>query len=223
MKLKDNTMTENIMLKKISEETMRFMRGKYALDEIGNGKDELTFCENGEVIFSIKIHEDHYKFHVGDKCVSVLDMETLETAKTLILEKKKPNRKPFSKENAVYADCGHRCDLCVFFTGNTFTDEFRMEINKRIERAFNIEPKDGGTLPQPMLCDGCHKGGLSKSFDCHQMKCAAQNGFDKCVNCNEHPCDKAHVGLQPEIHTRTIFAEDVTWAVLPFVHEQYGN
>lgn len=30
-------------LEQISHETMVFMRGKYRLDEIGNGKDELKF------------------------------------------------------------------------------------------------------------------------------------------------------------------------------------
>ena len=30
-------------LKKVSEETMRFMRGNYVLDEVGNGKNELKF------------------------------------------------------------------------------------------------------------------------------------------------------------------------------------
>jgi hypothetical protein len=39
-------MDKNEMLQKVSEETMIFMRGKYTFDEIGNGTDKLTFCEN---------------------------------------------------------------------------------------------------------------------------------------------------------------------------------
>jgi hypothetical protein len=35
---------------------MRFMRGKYAFNKIANGTDELPFCDNGEVIFTIHIH-----------------------------------------------------------------------------------------------------------------------------------------------------------------------
>ena len=35
------------MLEKVSHETMVFMRGKYRLDEIGDGKDELTFMRIG--------------------------------------------------------------------------------------------------------------------------------------------------------------------------------
>ena len=31
------------ILEQVSHETMKFMRGKYRLDEIGDGKDELKF------------------------------------------------------------------------------------------------------------------------------------------------------------------------------------
>ena len=55
------------------------------------------------------------------------------------------------------------------------------------------------------------------------VSCAEQKGFDKCISCIEYPCDKALVGLRPEIHTRIILADDVTWAILPFVYKQYGN
>ena len=43
--------------------------------------------------------------------------------KKLILIKKKPNRKPLPKDNAVYGKCGHRCDLCVHYTESS--EEFR--------------------------------------------------------------------------------------------------
>jgi hypothetical protein len=33
--------------------------------------------------------------------------------------KKKPNRKPLPKEQAIYGGCGHRCDLCVHYAGET--------------------------------------------------------------------------------------------------------
>ena len=42
----------------------------------------------------------------------------------------------------------------------------------------------------------------------------------------KNPCDKAHhlcAGLDPEIHTDIIYADDVTWAILPYVYKQYGN
>ena len=36
------------ILEKISHETMVFMRGNYRLDEIGDGKDELTDAVRGQ-------------------------------------------------------------------------------------------------------------------------------------------------------------------------------
>ena len=162
--------------------------------------------------------------------IHVDNLKTLEAVKQMIMIKKKPNRKPFPRENAVYADCGHRCDLCVHYTGAAFTNEFRIDIANRIERAYNL--KEDNSEPIKTIeelhkrrtpCDGCRKGGISKKFDCYQRKCAKKNGADKCVNCTKYPCDKACVGLPPEIHTRIILADDVTWGILPFVYKQYGN
>lgn len=54
-------------LEKVSEETMRFMRGKYALDEIP-GKyydvDCLKFRQGKKTILSINIHEERYDFQI---------------------------------------------------------------------------------------------------------------------------------------------------------------
>lgn len=76
------------------------------------------------------------------------------------------------------------------------------------------------------LCDGCHTGGLDKSFSCDALKCATQNGVDSCQSCLNKDCIKSkhlYQGLKPEIHTKTILADDVTWAILPYVYYQYGN
>ncbi len=67
---------------------------------------------------------------------------------------------------------------------------------------------------------------LDKSFNCDSLKCAAENKVDKCQNCNKNHCDKKkhlYQGLRPKIHTNTISADDVTWVILPYVYEQYGN
>ena len=255
-------MSNNHILQRVSGEIMRFMRGKYALDEIGNGKDELKFRRGGKTILTVYIRENQFDFlvifgkaeqerfeaekkkfpkkikeiydnsktyHDGKwMTIPVSDMKTLEAVKELVLIKKKPNRKPFPKEQAIFADCGHRCDLCVHYTGNTFSDEFRMEIDNRINRAYEISNLDITDSKQKLLerrppCNGCQKGGIGSNFDCIQRKCASKNGVKKCLHCAKYPCDKALVGLPPEIHTRTILAGDVTWGILPFVHEQYGN
>ena len=61
-------------LEKISHETMVFMRGKYRLDEIGDGKDELKFKQGQKTILTIYIHEDRFTFLLifGKKSVNPL-------------------------------------------------------------------------------------------------------------------------------------------------------
>ena len=49
-------------LEMVSHETMVFMRGKYRLDEIGDGKDELKFKQGQKTVLTIYIHEDKYTF-----------------------------------------------------------------------------------------------------------------------------------------------------------------
>ncbi len=60
-------MTEKIELQKVREETIRFLRGKYHLDEV-LGKyyeiDCLRFRQGKKTILSINIHEDHHDFQV---------------------------------------------------------------------------------------------------------------------------------------------------------------
>jgi hypothetical protein len=43
-------MSEKTELRKVSEETMRFMRGIYVLDEVNDGKNELKFRRGGKTI-----------------------------------------------------------------------------------------------------------------------------------------------------------------------------
>ncbi|ULQ58654.1 DUF3788 family protein [Brucepastera parasyntrophica] len=257
-------MNNRTELEKVSEEIMRFMRGKYVLDEVP-GKyydiDCLKFRQGKKTILSINIHETHYDFQIilgkaerekfeaqrsdfpkeiqdlYDRertlhdgkwlLIRVEDLASLEAVKQLILIKKKPNRKPFPKKQAVYASCGHRCDLCAHYTGGTISEEFRAELKKRLIRVYAGGADDGGYWGDDMkLCDGCHTGGLDKSFNCDSLKCAAENGVTKCQNCHTYPCDQArhmYQGLKPKIHTNTITADDVTCVILPYVDGQYGN
>ena len=132
--------------------------------------------------------------------------------------RKEPNRMPFPREQAVYGGCGHRCDLCQHYIGGPNSEAFRAMLIEHVRRVYGGNPDEA--VP---TCLGCDHGGLDGKFNCYQMKCAAKQGIDKCVGCPNHPCEKAHAGLPPEIHTRTITADNVTWAILPYVHEQYGN
>ena len=242
-------------LGKISEETMRFMRGKYVLDEVAGkyyGVDCLKFRQGKRTILSVNIHKDRYDFQViygktereifearrGEfpQCIQdiydkahtyhdgkwmlipVADLETLEAVKQMILIKKRPNRKPFPKEQAVYSDCGHRCDLCVHYTGGTVSEEFREEMQERVRRVYGLKPNEA--FPP---CHGCSNGGISGKFDCDQIKCAKGKGAVRCRDCAEYNCGKATAGLKPIIEARNISANDVTWAILPYVDGQYGN
>lgn len=174
------------------------------------------------------IYDNSKTFHDGKwMFIPVTDLETLEAVKQLILIKKKPNRKPFSKEQAVYSSCGHRCDLCVHYNGGTISEKLRAELKERLIRVYAGGVAEGSYWGDDMeLCDGCLTGGLDKSFSCDSLVCAREHGVDHCQKCHKNPCEKAHhlyQGLKPEIHTNTIAADDVTWVILPYVHMQYGN
>ncbi|MCL1910456.1 MAG: DUF3788 family protein [Kiritimatiellaeota bacterium] len=246
-------------LEKVSAATMRFMRGKYALDEVGNGKDELKFRRAGKTVLTIYIREGRFDFLVvfgkaerakfearrdefpqkirdiydaaktfhDGKWIwfGVSDLETLEVVKELILIKKKPNRKPFPKDGAVYGDCGHRCDLCQHYAGLGGGEKFRAELRERVRRVYcpdtTMEELDKGFF----ICPGCANGRPVNDVcgPCEMKKCAAEKSAGKCMDCKQYPCDKATEGLRDGIQARSVAADDVTWAILPYVPLQYGN
>jgi hypothetical protein len=138
----------------------------------------------------------------------------LEVVKKLILLKKRPNRKPLPKENAIYGKCGHRCDLCVHYSGGTISDEFRKELEERLTRVYD-------NSDWSMRCSGCGTSGCHTEL-CDQQKCAMENGYDACVACRKYPCSDATVGYA-QLGVKSILADDVTWAILPYVANQYGN
>jgi formylmethanofuran dehydrogenase subunit E len=237
-------------LQKVSEATMRFMRGKYVADEVGNGEDELKFRRGGKTILTIYIRDDRYDFlvifgkHERDKfeeqrndfpkmiqdiydgsstyhdgkwmSIPVSDMETLESVKKMIIIKKKPNRKPFPKEQAVYSKCGMRCDRCLHYTGGTISEELRKEIKERIIRVYKDMDNYGVNM---MLCPGCCN---KETKDCNRLNCAREKGFEACFDCSDYPCGNCGI-VTGEIVANSTLADDITWAILPFVDGQYGN
>jgi len=248
-------------MQRVSEETIRFMRGKYKLDEVAGSyknADWLKFCQGKKTILCIYLYEERYDFqiifgkverekfedvrnefpkfiqdlydeaqtyHDGKwMMITVKDIETLEAVKKMIIIKKKPNRKPFPKDNAIYADCGHRCDLCVHYKNNSFSDEFREDVKARLRRVYENDSEESYYWGNDMeFCNGCSAGGLDGKFDCEQRKCAAVKGISKCTGCKDYPCDKATAGWPAKIELKSIQADDVTWAILPYVDNQYGN
>ena len=227
------------------------MRGKYALDEVPGkyyGIDCLKFRQGKKTILSINLHEDHYDFQVifgkaeREKfearrnefppsivnmyneahtyhdgkwmLIRVDNLETLEVVKKMILLKKKPNRKPFPKENAIYGKCGHRCDLCLHYSGSTISEEFRIELEERLTRVY-------GNNDWAMRCSGCSTPGCHTEL-CDQRKCAKEQGYAACVSCKQYPCSDATAGYV-SLEAKSMSADDVTWAILPYVPYQYGN
>lgn len=239
-------------LEKVKLETVKFMRGKYKLDEVGNGKDQVKFKQGAKTIVTIDIREDKYTFliiygkaerekfeaikdefsqyikehydntknyHDGKwMFIDVYTLDVLEEIKKLILIKKKPNRKPLPKENAVYSKCGHRCDLCIHY--GEISDEFREMITPHLTNVYGDGWGD--------RCPGCGVQEVGKPHPCmggdwcEELKCAKIKGLTACVDCKEYPCHKATAGYR-NLEPRNISSDDVTWAILPYVPLQYGN
>ncbi len=239
-------------LEKISFETVKFMRGKYCLDEVGDGNDELKFKHRKKTILTIYIHKDKFIFlmifgkkerqkfesiksefsqyiqdyydnsktyHDGKwMFIDIASLEVFEEIKKLILIKKKPNRKPLPKENAIYSKCGHRCDLCIHYAD--MSDDFRSMIELHLNNVYG----SGWSA----RCPGCGVQEVGKAHPCmggdwcEELKCAAEKGLFACVECEKYPCDKATAGYKG-LEPRSISADDVTWAILPYVPYQYEN
>lgn len=233
-------------LEKVSHETMVFMRGKYRLDEIGDGKDELKFKQGQKTILTIYTHENCFTFLIifGQKereifetqadsfsdyihdyynnaktyhdgkwmFIDVTTMEQLEEIKKLILIKKKPNRKPFPKENAIFSKCGQRCDLCVHYVGTT--DGQRAVMISNLNKIWK-------NTDWSMRCTGCYSKDCSCP-DCNAKGCYPQKGISKCKECSEFPCIKAtSADYRSMIHNEVHYADEITWGILPYVPWQY--
>jgi len=145
--------------------------------------------------------------------IPVDNLETLEAVKQMILIKKKPNRKPFSKEHLHLANCGHRCDLCVHYKGKT---SFATEEMEYARTCCTAVYGDGDWSEN---CDGCHFP------DCtvESAICRKGKGIDKCWGCDNYTSCLKTAGWPPKIHTQVITADQVTYAILPYVKGQYGN
>ena len=237
-------------LEQISHETMVFMRGKYCLDEIGDGKDELKFKQGSKTILTVYIHEDKYTFLIifgkkerevfearqnefseyilnyynGSKTyhdgkwmfIDVTTHAQLQEVKKLILIKKKPNRKPFSEDNAVFSKCGQRCDLCVHYTN--ISEQLRNDMIPHLTKMW-------GNADWSMRCEGCFSENCyCKEEPCNAKSCMPDKGVDSCRECREYPCIKAtSADYRSVIHTEIHYADEITWGLLPYVPDQYKN
>ena len=237
-------------LEMVSHETMAFMRGRYRLDELGNGRDELKFRQGRRTILTVYIHPDRYAFmlifgrrerelfeaqraefpqYILDcydgartypdgkwMLIDVTTLAQLEQVKRLILIKKRPNRKPFAREGALYSLCGQRCDLCVHYSGQD--PARRAQIEPLLSRMW-------GTDDWSMRCDGCLSDGCYCADEpCHAKRCAAQRGLTACRDCPDHPCiDATAADRRSMIASESHSADEITWAILPYVPRQYED
>ena len=232
-------------------EIVKFMRGKYRLDEVAGMFYDvpcIKFRQGKKTIVSINLHNDHYVFQIilgkaerekyenmksefpveiqelydGARTlhdgkwlfIRVDNLQILEAVKKLILIKKNPNRKPSPKENAVYGKCGHRCDLCVHFTG--ISEEFRNKLISHLSAVY-------GDSDWSMRCTGCDTPGCQCYcvYDvCEPLKCLREKKLDSCFDCDKYPCENATVGYR-QLEHKSFTADDVTWAILPYVPYQY--
>ena len=140
--------------------------------------------------------------------------ESWETAKKLILLKKKPNRKPFPAEGAIYAKCGQRCDLCIHCIHTT--DEQRALMKPNLDAMW-------GESDWAMRCGGCESDTCyCKDDPCPAKACAKEKGIDGCRECACFPCLKATTAdHRSMLHTENHKADEITWGILPYVPWQY--
>lgn len=211
------------------KDELKFKQGAKTILTIYLHEDKYTFLvifgKKEREVFETRRNEfskyilDYYDgsktYHDGKwMFIDVTTPEQLREVKKLILIKKKPNRKPFSKENAVYSMCGQRCDLCVHYVGTT--EEQRAIMEPHLQKMWGI-------MDWSMRCNGCYSPECyCKSDPCNAKECAPKKGLAECRECRDFPCIKAtSADYRSVIHTEVHYADEITWGILPYVPYQY--
>lgn len=213
------------------KDELKFKQGQRTILTIYIREDKFTFL----VIFGKKERErfelqesgfsqymlDHYAnsktYHDGKWLwIDVTTLAQLEEVKKLILIKKRPNRKPFPKENALYSQCGQRCDLCVHYIHTT--EELRAVMETALSKMW-------GQTDWSMRCGGCHSDNCyCKDDPCYAKACAPKKNLESCKDCTEFPCIQAtSADARSMIHTEVHFADEITWGILPYAPMQYED
>ncbi len=232
---------------KVTQDIVRFIRGKYELDEVGE-KDKINLKNGQTIIFSIHLYNNKYDFEIifnNDEC-KTLEQNLNSYASEIIdaynnsfgLE----NKKHFKYVVKNIEDMNKLKPLIEFkFKPNRkpfakenaiigkcghrcdlcihFSDMDEKLRNKITENLTHVYNVDDWS----MRCSGCNTPGCYvEDGECVQVKCAYEKNYEACVECDIYPCKKATVGYQI-LEPRSIKADDVTWGILPFVPYQYGN
>jgi hypothetical protein len=143
--------------------------------------------------------------------IPVDDTETLEAVKRLVLIKKKPNRKPFPRSSGLLK-MRHAMRFVHPLHGRHVSEAFREELRERLTRVYGIE--DGHALsPLYTASRKTSRAGAHMRAEKAPRQVPGLRGL---------PCPIAPV-VSSRIEPKRNAADDVTWAILPYVPNQYGN
>lgn len=184
----------------------------------GKQEREVFEARRGEFsTFVCDCYDSAKTYHDGKwMFFDVTTLEQLEEIKQLILIKKKPNRKPFPKEGAVYSKCGQRCDLCVHYVNTP--EDLRTIMETQLTKMWD-------STDWSMRCAGCYSENCyCKDEPCHAKGCAPEKGLIQCKECAEFPCVRAtSADYRSMIHTEVHYSDEITWGILPYVPMQYED
>jgi len=93
------------------------------------------------------------------------------------------------------------------------SEEFRRELTVRCSRVYQVDDWS-------MRCPGCYQN--PEGDQCKQLECARAKGVARCLDCAEYPCSISPI-VSGRIEAKSILGDDVTRAILPCVHDRYGN
>ena len=97
-------------------------------------------------------------------------------------------------------------------------EEFRESLIPHLNAVY------GDGLDWGMHCTGCDTPGChclcGGNELCEPLKCLQQKQLNNCLDCEKYPCEQATVGYRCLEH-KNILADDVTYAILPYVPKQY--
>lgn len=211
-------------MEKISRETMIFMRGKYCLDEVGDGKDELKFKQGQKTILTIYIREDKYIFLIifGKKEREVF--ETHDDEYSNYIKNYYNNSKTYHDGKWMFIEVTSLEQLeevkkLIMIKKKPNRNPFLQEgaVYSRCGHRCDLcihyehisdEQRDiyamhvnkmwfeGEQNPDGVeRCGGCADDNwVCKDELCEQMKCAMGKGLTECTKCDDYPCPNATVG-----------------------------
>jgi hypothetical protein len=181
------------------------------------GKAERAAFEQHPRAFSDTVQERYRQsktFHDGKwMFIDVTDMAVAKDVLKLLEIKKRPNRKPASKDIQVSV-CGFLCGLCWYNIHSVEDRERRTELTYGLSKAYG-----DGADQRAVVCKTCIPGqtyGMEGTCKCGS--CAVEKGLAHCTGCEEaRSCELRHF-IHPGRCTPGLTAHEVTAFVYPYCH-----